>query len=133
MAELLDLSAEPTLEARYNIAPTQPVPILRTPEVRPVREIEVLHWGLIPSWAQDPAIGARMINARSETAAQKPSFRAAFRYRRCLLPAPGPCRRCQPHSPRLTRRGRSGEDPPTPPGPELSPHQLFSASTKVVT
>ncbi|MCH7813503.1 MAG: SOS response-associated peptidase, partial [Planctomycetes bacterium] len=53
------------------------------------RRLELLRWGLIPSWAKDPAIGARMINARSETAAEKPSFRAAFRRRRCLLPADG--------------------------------------------
>ena len=89
VAELLDLSTEPSLEPRYNIAPTQPVLILRTPQVRQVRELEPLRWGLIPSWAKDAAIGARMINARSETAARKPSFRAAFRYRRCLVPADG--------------------------------------------
>ncbi|MHC4611919.1 MAG: SOS response-associated peptidase [Planctomycetota bacterium] len=89
LADLLDLTAEPTLEPRYNIAPTQPVAVLRTPQVRPVRELELLQWGLVPSWAKDPTIGARMINARSETAAEKPSFRAAFRQRRCLLPADG--------------------------------------------
>lgn len=89
LAELLDLSTEPSLEPRYNIAPTQPVLVLRASPLRPVRELELLRWGLIPSWAKDPAIAARMINARSETAPDKPAFRSAFRHRRCLLPADG--------------------------------------------
>ena len=54
-----------------------------------VRELALLHWGLIPFWAKDPKIGARMINARSETVAEKPAFRAAFRRRRCLVVADG--------------------------------------------
>ena len=71
---------------RYNIAPTQPVAvILNTGQ----NKVEFFRWGLIPSWAKDPAIGNRMINARAETVADKPSFRAAFRQRRCLVLADG--------------------------------------------
>jgi putative SOS response-associated peptidase YedK len=72
---------------RYNIAPTQLVPAVRMSEGE--RAWAWLRWGLIPSWAKDPAIGNRMINARAETVADKPAFRAALRRRRCLLPADG--------------------------------------------
>ncbi len=73
---------------RYNIAPTQLVPaILRSGEGS--FALELLRWGLVPAWAEDPAIGNRMINARGETVASKPSFRSAFTRRRCLLPADG--------------------------------------------
>jgi putative SOS response-associated peptidase YedK len=89
IAEVFDLTTDPTLVPRYNIAPTQDVAVLRTPPAHDVREIEMLRWGLIPSWAKDPAIGNRMINARSETVDQKPSFKAAFRRRRCLVVADG--------------------------------------------
>jgi putative SOS response-associated peptidase YedK len=78
----------PTLEAapRYNIAPTQEVvSILRNGTAH----LEWLQWGLIPSWAQDEAIGSKMINARAETLAEKPSFKRLLRTRRCLLPADG--------------------------------------------
>jgi putative SOS response-associated peptidase YedK len=75
------------LVARYNIAPTQPVIAVRVQNGR--RETVLLRWGLVPSWAEDVAIGNRMINARSETAHEKPSFRHAFRRRRCLIPADG--------------------------------------------
>ncbi len=76
---------------RFNIAPSQPVAVVR---VAPgdgglSRELAWLRWGLIPGWADDPAIGNRMINARSETAADKPAFRAALRRRRCLVVADG--------------------------------------------
>jgi putative SOS response-associated peptidase YedK len=74
------------VQPRYNIAPTQPVPIVKDPEKRAV---ELYRWGLVPFWAEDPTIGSRMINARSETVSEKPSFRAAFKYRRCLLLADG--------------------------------------------
>ena len=76
------------LRPRYNIAPSQPVPIVRASEATD-REMIHVHWGLIPKWSKDPAVGNRMINARSETAAEKPSFREAMRYRRCLVPADG--------------------------------------------
>ncbi len=73
---------------RYNIAPTQSVAAIRAAESGD-RDISMLHWGLIPFWAKDPAIGNRMINARSETVREKPAFRAAFKRRRCILPATG--------------------------------------------
>jgi putative SOS response-associated peptidase YedK len=82
------LDAVPELEPRYNIAPTQDVPAVRAgPEGR--REFAMLHWGLVPKWAKERAIGNRMINARAETLAEKPSFRDAFRKRRCLVLADG--------------------------------------------
>jgi putative SOS response-associated peptidase YedK len=74
------------LTPRYNIAPTQPVAVV--PNL-PERRLEMFRWGLIPSWAKDPSIGNRMINARVETAAEKPSFRTALRMRRCLVLADG--------------------------------------------
>lgn len=82
----LDIAGD--LPPRFNIAPSQPVAAVRTPESG-TRELALFQWGLIPSWSKDPAIGARMINARSETAAEKPSFRAAMKRRRCLIPASG--------------------------------------------
>src|ERR687893_2320277 len=75
------------LPPNYNVAPTQQVAAVL--EEGGERHLEVLRWGLIPSWADDPQIGSRMINARSETAPEKPSFRRAFRERRCLIPADG--------------------------------------------
>jgi putative SOS response-associated peptidase YedK len=77
------------LAPRYNIAPTQPVLVLRFPPGSERREFARARWGLIPSWARDPSVGNRLINARSETAHEKPAFRAAFRSRRCLIPASG--------------------------------------------
>ena len=71
---------------RYNIAPSQPI-LAVTNDGR--NKLDYLHWGLIPSWAKDPAIGNRMINARAESLADKPAFRSAFRRRRCLIPADG--------------------------------------------
>jgi putative SOS response-associated peptidase YedK len=82
------LDEMPLFEARYNIAPTQPVPLVRrTDQLKP--QWTVARWGLIPSWAKDAKIGNRLINARGETVADKPSFRSAFRKRRCLIPADG--------------------------------------------
>ncbi len=74
---------------RYNIAPTQPVPVIRQNPREPVREMSLMRWGLIPSGAQDSSAAARMINARSETASTKPAFRGALKSRRCLIPADG--------------------------------------------
>src|SRR5690606_33950667 len=73
---------------RYNIAPTQPVLIVRLDHAR-ARELALVRWGLIPSWAKDPARLSTMINARAESAAEKASFRGALRHRRCLVPANG--------------------------------------------
>jgi putative SOS response-associated peptidase YedK len=75
------------LRARYNIAPSQDIPVVRNQDGR--RSISLLRWGLIPAWAKDPKIGYTMINARSETVTEKPSFRAAMKYRRCLIPVNG--------------------------------------------
>jgi putative SOS response-associated peptidase YedK len=72
---------------RYNIAPTQPVPIIRQHPKEPRRELSLVGWGLIPSWSKDASSAARMINARSETAATLPAFRDAMRWRRCVVPA----------------------------------------------
>jgi putative SOS response-associated peptidase YedK len=74
---------------RYNIAPTQAVVAVRAAADSGKRELCLFRWGLVPSWADDPAIGNRLINARAETVADKPSFRSAFRQRRCLIPADG--------------------------------------------
>lgn len=74
---------------RFNVAPTQEIPVLRRNHESGDAEWAELRWGLVPSWAKDPSIGARMINARSETVASKPSFRAAFRKRRCIVPMTG--------------------------------------------
>jgi putative SOS response-associated peptidase YedK len=77
------LEAVPAFEARYNIAPTLPVLIIRREGASTAR------WGLVPHWAKDPSMGARMNNARAETVAEKPAFRDAYRRRRCLIPASG--------------------------------------------
>ncbi len=80
-------SGRPNLEPRYNIAPTQTAPIVRaTPSGR---QIAMVRWGLIPAWARDSKMAASTINARAETVAEKPTFRDAFRQRRCLVPADG--------------------------------------------
>jgi len=78
----------PWLEPRYNIAPTQPVPIVRQ-NARGEREMVLVRWGLVPSWSKGPDSRYSMINARAETVASKPAYRNAFRYRRCLIPADG--------------------------------------------
>ena len=80
------LNIPPEISPRYNIAPTQPVAVVANDGKN---RLDFYHWGLIPSWAKDPEIGNRMINARAETLAEKPSFKAAFRRRRCLILADG--------------------------------------------
>jgi putative SOS response-associated peptidase YedK len=77
----------PPLAERYNVAPTQAVLAVR--EASGEREAALLKWGLVPRWAKDPAIGNKLINARSETVTEKPSFREAFTRRRCLVPVDG--------------------------------------------
>jgi putative SOS response-associated peptidase YedK len=92
VATLFGLAEEPSLTPRYNIAPTQAVPVVRVLRANPEtkgRELVPLRWGLVPPWADDPSVGNRLINARAETVAGKPSFRGAFRHRRCLIPADG--------------------------------------------
>lgn len=82
-------SDEQDWEPRFNIAPTQLVPVVRQHPKEPIRNLSVMKWGLVPSWAQDPSVAASMINARSETAWQKPAFREALKLRRCLIPSDG--------------------------------------------
>src|ERR1700692_1838451 len=82
-------SDEPEWTPRYNIAPTQRVPVIRQNPKELGRELSLMRWGLIPSWAKDMSGAATMINARSETAATKPAFRDPLANRRCLIPADG--------------------------------------------
>jgi putative SOS response-associated peptidase YedK len=82
--QLGDLPAD--LPPRYNVAPTQPVAVVVDPATR---NVDLYRWGLIPSWAKDPSIGSKLINARSETLLEKPSFKSAFARRRCLILADG--------------------------------------------
>lgn len=89
LAQQFGLPTEPIVAARYNIAPTQPVAVVRLNPQSKSREWELVQWGLVPSWAKDPSIGNQLINARSETVSEKPSFRTAFKRRRCLVPATG--------------------------------------------
>lgn len=95
--ELLDTfeverdATQEELPPDYNVAPTKPVyaVLTRDHDGAKVRQLRVVRWGLVPSWAANPAIGSRLINARAETVAEKPAFRRAFARRRCLLPADG--------------------------------------------
>ncbi len=89
MRALFDYENFPNLAPRYNIAPTQHVAAVRPAASGAGRELAMLRWGLVPGWAKDVSIGARMINARAETVAEKPAFRDAFKKRRCLVPADG--------------------------------------------
>lgn len=81
-----ELPAPARLAPRYNIAPTQAVCAWMAD---PAPRMEIFSWGLIPHWARDPSIGAKLINARAETLLEKPSFKQAFRRKRCLIPADG--------------------------------------------
>jgi putative SOS response-associated peptidase YedK len=82
-----DLTTAPgSLAPRFNIAPSQPIAVITNEQPQ---ALTYFTWGLIPSWAKDPQMGSKMINARAETAAEKPAFRAAFKRRRCLIPADG--------------------------------------------
>ncbi len=93
LVELYQIHDQPALnlQPRYNVAPSQDIPLCRLAEEGQgaAREIVLARWGLIPFWAKDEKIGYKTINARAETVDQKPSFRAAFRKRRCLIPADG--------------------------------------------
>lgn len=88
MRTLFDVLERPNLQPRFNIAPTQDIAAVRRGE-EGARHLVLLRWGLIPHWAKEASIGARMINARAESVAEKPAFRSAFRHRRCLIPADG--------------------------------------------
>lgn len=89
LADLFQVPEVPDWAPRYNIAPTQPVLVVLRGQSSALRQSARRRWGLIPSWAKDPAIGNRLINARAETVATKPAFRRAFRERRCLILADG--------------------------------------------
>jgi putative SOS response-associated peptidase YedK len=93
VAELFGITVPPEFQQpRYNVAPTQDVLVVRAGDGdggRPGRRGDLLRWGLVPHWAEDPSVGNRMINARAETAHQRPAFRDAMRRRRCLIPADG--------------------------------------------
>ena len=88
VTRLFGVAGAPAVEPRWNIAPTQYVAAVRA-DGAGRRSLAMLHWGLVPSWASVKSIGARMINARAETLGEKPSFRSAYRRRRCLVPADG--------------------------------------------
>lgn len=88
LARHFELADTPVLAPRFNIAPGQDVVSIRLADPGK-RMLELRRWGLVPGWAPDPSMGARCINARSETAAQRAAFRRAFRQSRCLLPADG--------------------------------------------
>jgi putative SOS response-associated peptidase YedK len=96
VVELFGIALPPEFQPRYNIAPSQDVLVVRAsppshaePAAGSNRRADLLRWGLVPSWAQDRSVGNRMINARAETAAERPAFRDAMQRRRCLVPADG--------------------------------------------
>ena len=89
VADQFDFEELEEAEPRYNIAPSQPVVCVRMLPGSARREGVMLRWGLIPSWAKDPTIGMKLINARAETVTERPSFRGSFRQRRCLVLADG--------------------------------------------
>ena len=99
MRETFGYREQPNFPPRYNIAPTQPVPVVRLDEGR--RQFILMRWGFIPGWVKDPKDYPLVINVRSESASEKPSFRAALSRRRCLMPEQG-----RPSAPRtlLVRR-----------------------------
>jgi len=88
LEQMLDIVGQLTTQARYNIAPSSLVTIVRQ-NTNGQAEYAALKWGLIPHWSKDPGIGNKLINAKSETLQEKPSFRGPFRYRRCLVPVDG--------------------------------------------
>ncbi|HBE20709.1 MAG TPA: hypothetical protein DEG17_03520 [Cyanobacteria bacterium UBA11149] len=89
IAEIFQLTEVPALTPRYNIAPTQSVATILKTVALEEKQLKMLHWGLIPSWAKDRSIAVKLINARAETVSIKPAFRSAFRQRRCLVLADG--------------------------------------------
>lgn len=88
IAQAFQLTEAPALQPRYNIAPTQAIAVVKALSDSG-RQLQLLRWGLIPAWSKDSSIGARLINARAETVAEKPAFRNAFKKRRCLVVADG--------------------------------------------
>jgi putative SOS response-associated peptidase YedK len=89
LRDYFGLARDVSWSPRWNIAPTQKVPIIRQDRKEPTRSFGLVRWGLIPSWAKDEKTGLKAINAMSETASDKPTFRDAMRHRRCLVAADG--------------------------------------------
>jgi putative SOS response-associated peptidase YedK len=91
IVEAFEIAVEPPDlgPPRYNVSPSEAVPVVRLMDPRAGRRLDLLRWGLVPSWAKDPSIGSRLINARIETLTEKPVFREAFERRRCLVVADG--------------------------------------------
>ena len=89
LALLFDLPELPLVPPRYNLAPTQEAAVVRVVAPDEPRRLDLLKWGLIPYWAKEASIGNRMINARAESAAEKPAYRWSFKKKRCLIPADG--------------------------------------------
>ncbi len=87
--DAVDLTVDEPLRPAYNVAPTDRVHVVRRSRSAQARVVEAVRWGLVPSWAKDLSGGARMINARDDSLADKPAFRSAFARRRCLVPADG--------------------------------------------
>jgi putative SOS response-associated peptidase YedK len=85
IAHQFEIDAPPLFKPRYNVAPSQPIAAIRIDPDTATRTLVMLRWGLIPSWAKDPKIGNQCINAKAETVGEKPSFRSAFKKRRCLV------------------------------------------------
>jgi putative SOS response-associated peptidase YedK len=89
LAEYFDAGEDVDWAPRYNVAPSQDVPVIRQDATTPVRSASLMRWGLIPWWAKDAKAGFKMINARAESVAEKPAFREPLQSRRCLIPADG--------------------------------------------
>ena len=116
LAEHFGVHIDPVPPPRYNIAPSQPVGVILKRGDHPP-EYRLQQWGLIPAWARDAAIGNRLINARVETAHEKPSFRDAFKRRRCLIPVDGF------YEWKKAKQGKQGKQPYYF---QLPQHQLFA-------
>lgn len=89
LVETFGLIETPQLQPRYNIAPTQDVGVIRCGDDSNHNRFSILKWGLVPSWSKDLSFGSHLINARCETVAEKPDFRHAIKYRRCIIPVSG--------------------------------------------
>lgn len=87
LVELFGLQEVPQLKPCYNLAPSQLAPVVRNQGDH--NRVDLLKWGLVPAWAKDPGIGSQMINARAESVTEKPAFRHALKYRRCIVPVSG--------------------------------------------
>lgn len=87
LKQIFNLIETPQLEPRFNVAPTQLAAVVRNQGAN--NRLDLLKWGLVPGWSKDLSFGSHLINARSDTVAEKPAFRHAIKYRRCIIPASG--------------------------------------------